>query len=378
MVHFMQKTDVIVVGGGLVGMAIAYGLACRDMTVRVIDEGDEAFRAARGNFGLVWVQGKGVGKPSYAQWTRNSAALWPMLAKDLFAETGVDVQLQQPGGYQLCLSDDEMVEETRRLHWLSNALGNYPFEELSRAELLKRLPGIGPEVVGACYSPMDGHVNPLKLLYALHAGAQRRGVILSAGRHVTDIMHSSTGFELRTSEERWKSEKLVLAAGLGNRILGSKVGLNIPVRPNRGQILVTERLERFLTVPTTYVRQTDEGTVQLGDSLESVGFNDLSTTSVMGELARRAVSCFPRLASVNVVRAWGALRVLSPDGYPIYQHSPVCPGAFAVTCHSGVTLAAVHARVIAPWIAGSTAPPELSEFSHDRFAAVDLEAAYVH
>src|SRR5471032_1659731 len=141
--------ETIVVGGGLVGLAVAYGLARAGQSVRLLDQGDVAWRAARGNFGLVWVQGKGYEMPAYARWTLESAAAWPRLAQDLLAETGINVQLRQPGGFLLCLEDAEFAEESRRLHWLREALdGNYRFEEVGPIELRRRLPGVGPEVVG--------------------------------------------------------------------------------------------------------------------------------------------------------------------------------------------------------------------------------------
>lgn len=365
----MQKTDVIIVGGGLVGMSIAYGLALLGRQVSVLDEGDDAFRAARGNFGLLWVQGKGYQMSPYAQWTRESVAQWPQLHASLHADTGIDVHLRQPGGFQLCLSDEEMAEESRRLLWLREALnGDYPFELLDPAQLRARLPGVGPAVVGGCYSPMDGHVNPLKLLRALYAACRMRGVKIINGHKVSAIGQHAAGFELRAGEQRWYADQLVLAAGLGNRALGAELGMDVPVRPCRGQILVTERLKPFLHYPTTYVRQTDEGTVQLGDSLESVGFDDNTSSEVMADIARRGVQCFPALEQVRLVRAWGALRVLSTDGFPIYEASQACPGAFVVSCHSGVTLAAAHVLQLAPWIAGELDALAVGPFSLQRFS----------
>ena len=96
----MVRSEYAVVGGGLVGMAIAYGLARIGKQVAVLDEGDDAFRASRGNFGLIWVQGKGASMPDYARWTRRGAALWPQLAAELNALTGVDVELSQIGGLE--------------------------------------------------------------------------------------------------------------------------------------------------------------------------------------------------------------------------------------------------------------------------------------
>ncbi|WP_460322972.1 NAD(P)/FAD-dependent oxidoreductase [Pseudomonas ogarae] len=372
----MQKTDAIVVGGGLVGMSIAYGLACLGRQVSVLDEGDDAIRAARGNFGLLWVQGKGYRMSPYAQWTRESVALWPRFAAALQADTGIDVHLRQQGGFQLCLSDVEMAEESHRLGWLRDAFaGDYPFELLDATQLRARLPGIGPDVVGGCFSPMDGHVNPLKLLRSLYAACQARGVKLINGHHIEAIDTGTKGFELRAGEQRWAARQVVLAAGLGNRTLGGRVGLDVPVQPNRGQILVTERLEPFLQYPTTYVRQTDEGTLQLGDSHESTGFDDGTGSQVMAAIARRAVQCFPRLGQVRLVRAWGALRVMSADGFPIYEMPQSCPGLSIVSCHSGVTLAAAHALRLAPWIAGEFDDPAVKPFGLHRF---NLQAEVRH
>jgi glycine/D-amino acid oxidase-like deaminating enzyme len=365
----MTATKVCVVGGGLVGMAIAYGLACAGKAVCLLDQGDVAWRAARGNFGLVWVQGKGYGLPAYARWTRESAALWPSLANDLLAQTGIDVQLRQPGGFQLCLDDAELAEEVRRLSWLREALGkDYRFEVLGLAELRRRLPGVGPTLSGACYSPDDGHVNPLLLLRALSTAMQGKGVQLITHADVQRIERCGEGYRLVGDRQAWIADRVVFAAGLGNRELAAQVGLNVEVRPNRGQILVTERIAPFLDYPTSYVRQTAEGSVQIGDSHESVGLDDGVSRGVMAELAQRAVRCFPRLEEVQVVRTWGALRVLSPDGYPIYQEASQAPGVFAITCHSGVTLAAAHAFALAPWIAGGPAPAELHAFNDQRFA----------
>ncbi|MDH3452432.1 MAG: FAD-binding oxidoreductase, partial [Gammaproteobacteria bacterium] len=88
-----MQTEFAVLGGGLVGMAIAHGLLRLGKQVTVFDEGDVAFRASRGNFGLIWVQGKGADMPDYARWTRRSAALWPEFAQLLREQTGVAIEL---------------------------------------------------------------------------------------------------------------------------------------------------------------------------------------------------------------------------------------------------------------------------------------------
>jgi glycine/D-amino acid oxidase-like deaminating enzyme len=359
--------DVLVLGGGLVGSAVAYGLAREGARVAVLDEDDGGFRASRGNFGLVWIQGKGYGLSPYARWSRSSATRWPSLAEALKNEAGIDVALRQPGGFHFCFSDAELAEREKRLSTLQDELGDYPYQILDAADLRARIPQIGPAVIGASYTPMDGHVNPLKLLRGLHTAMQARGVTLVSGERAERITPEAGGFVVHGKRGTYRAARVVLAAGLGNRTLAPFVGLNAPVAPNRGQVLVSERVAPFLDYPTINVRQTDEGSVQFGDSMEEVGFNDFTTTHVLADIARRGVRAFPMLQHVRLVRMWAALRVYSPDGFPIYDQSERHPGAFVVTCHSGVTLAAAHAMRIAPWVMGAPIPDELPSFSAQRF-----------
>ncbi|MBI3154175.1 MAG: FAD-binding oxidoreductase [Burkholderiales bacterium] len=371
----MSSSDVIVIGGGLVGTAVAYGLSRLGGNITLLDEGDDAFRASRGNFGLIWVHGKGRGAPHYARWTRESGRRWPTLAARLRDETGIDVQFEQPGGFHLCFSDAELEARSERLAAVRDEVGgDYPFEILERAALRERLPQVGPKVVGASYSPMDGDVNPLKLLRALHAACTQRGVVLKAGHGVERITHADGLFTAHGGGRQFRAPKLVLAAGLGNARLAGQVGLNAPVGPSRGQLIVTERTRKLLDHPTGHVRQTDEGSIQIGESVEDAGFDDSTTTSTLAELACRAVASFPMLGRLNVVRVWAALRVMTPDVCPIYQESTSCPGAYVVACHGGVTLAAAHAFRIAPWIDGAAAPDELGAFRGDRFPVADHPA----
>ena len=364
------KAEVTVVGGGLVGLAVALGLQDQGLNVAVVDEGDIALRASRGNFGLVWVQGKGDTCPEYARLSRLSAKLWQDFANGLAEHTGIDVQLSQIGGLYICLTEQELEQRRIMLEAMRDEQqGDYPFEVLDHDALKAKVPEIGPTVAGATHSPMDGHVNPLLLMRAMvQRFTDRNGQLITTGP-VTKIESNPGRFVVHSGDQVIESSRVVLAAGLGNRDLAPQVGLSAPVSPNRGQVLIAERVKHFLDYPTGHVRQTGEGTIQCGDSKEDVGLDTGTTTDVMAAIAHRAITMFPLLAKVRLIRSWGALRVMTPDGYPIYQQSEQYPGAFLVTCHSGVTLAAAHAGPIAEWIASGVADPSLSleTFHADRF-----------
>ncbi|MBI3147270.1 MAG: FAD-binding oxidoreductase [Betaproteobacteria bacterium] len=359
----LNQADVIIIGGGIVGTSIAWGLARRGTRVCVLDEGDEAFRAARGNFGLIWVQGKGAQSPSYATWTRRAALAWPDFATALQTETGIDLQHEQRGGFSLCLTETELNAACVTMQGIAESLdGAYEYELLEAEATRLALPAAGPAVRGSVYCPRDGQVSPQRLLRALFTALAARGATVQSGAAVLTIRATGEGFRVETAKGRYIAERIVLAAGLGNRWLAPLVGLEAPVAPQRGQVLITERVAPFLSHPTMQVRQTGDGTVQIGDTKEWVGFDDGITHGGIGNMAARAVACFPALASVKVVRTWGALRVMTPDGLPLYESSAEHPKAFLVTCHSGITLAANHAGPIADWILGGAGPAEIATF----------------
>ena len=363
--------DVAVVGGGLVGAAVGWGLARLGQRVAVLDEGDDAKRASRGNFALVWVQSKGLGMAEYAGWTVRSSNAWAGFADELKRETDVDVHFERPGGFHLALSEKELESRAQRLRRLHNQprMVGYETQILGAAEVRKMLPAIGPDVAGGSFCPLDGHVNSQKLLRALHTGLIRHGARYLPARRVEAIAPKGGGFRISTPGGELGAGKVILAAGNANMTLAPMVGLSAPMLPERGQIVVTERTEQFLRHPVVTVRQTDEGTVMIGDSKEEATDPKGMTLAINSVMAARAARMFPRLRRLNVVRTWSAIRVMTADGFPIYDQSTTAPGAFIVTCHSGVTLAANHALAIAPMIAQGALAPELEVFSARRFDA---------
>ena len=116
--------DVVVIGAGLVGAAVAYGLVCAGQRVALLDEDDATYRASRGNFGLVWVQGKGVGRPEYALWSRASSERWFALADALSEDCGLSPSYLRPGGVSVALSEDELGDLDSMLAGLRHAAGN--------------------------------------------------------------------------------------------------------------------------------------------------------------------------------------------------------------------------------------------------------------
>ncbi len=153
-----SRPEFAVVGGGLVGWSIAYGLARQGRRVVVHDEGDIALRAARGNFGQVWVQDKGAGVPEYHRLTRESAVRWSDLARGLRDASGIDAGLQQPGGFSFCFDAAAFEARARLMRRMQTEAGDFgfEFEMLDRGSLDRRLsggPALGPKTARASMPP---------------------------------------------------------------------------------------------------------------------------------------------------------------------------------------------------------------------------------
>ncbi len=365
----VHGADYLIVGGGIVGLSVGFGLLQAGYRVILVDESDTALRASRGNFGLIWVQGKGISLPAYAQWTQQSAALWPEFARQVEYYSETALCLDQRGGLSYYLTDESLDQAIREYSALAAQLvDDYPFEKLNPAALRRAEPHIGERVAGAILHHQDGHVNPLKLLAGLSVAFRRLGGEVIAGCHVDQIEINDAGVRLvHQGKTLCSGGEVVLCAGLGAGHLGPQLGFNAPVRAQRGHILITAKLPPLMNRPSDVIRQVDDGGVQIGASAEEVGPDDREMLGVSARLAKDAITLFPALAKANLVRSWAALRIMSPDGYPIYQQSSQYPGAWFVTCYSGVTLAAAHAMILPQWILSANEPPDLSAFSEDRF-----------
>lgn len=365
----ISDQDLVIIGAGLVGSALAWGLARLGQRPLLLDGEDLSHRASRANFALIWVQGKGLGAPHYARWTMKAAQLWPRFAAELKETSGIDVALRQRGAFTFALTENEFENAKADTETVARELGNDDAAHslLNHSQTAKMVPAIGNAVVGSIYSPLDGDVNSLRLFRALHVGMVNLGAIYEPHCDVTKIIPQSTGFLLKGLWGEVYAQRVILAAGTGNSRLAQMVGIDAPTTRSKGQILVTEKCAPFFPYTSATLRQADEGGVMIGDSQETHTNSITTNQDISVVLADRAIQTFPCLGSVNVIRSWAGFRVKTPDGLPIYQQSEKYPGAYVAMCHSGVTLAANHALIIADQIAAHRGHLADHAFSAGRF-----------
>ena len=265
----MGQSDITIIGGGVVGLSVALGLLRAGHAVTVLDGADCDFRASQGNFGLIWLQGKGADFAPYARWTAQAVAAWPDFAALLQQASGVDVALSQPGGYEFFTDASELADFTAGLVRQQAHLGTPAHEVLTGDDLRREISGIGQGVIGASFCARDGHVNPLRLLRALRIAVAKLGGQFLSDATVTKVAPASGGgFDLTlVNGARRGAGKLVLCAGLGSSQLAARLGFAAHIRPQRGELLITEKLADLLPFLSSTIRQVDEGGLQIGCGL---------------------------------------------------------------------------------------------------------------
>ena len=160
-----------------------------------------------------------------------------------------------------------------------------------------------------------------------------------------------------------------MAAGLGAQKLAVQFGLDFPVRPQRGQVLVSQRMPRVMGLPASTLRQTADGTFLVGATKENIDFDDGTSLSAAKQLAQNALRITPMLKNINVMRHWAGLRVMTPDGAPVYHFGE---NASAAACHSGITLAPIHARLFVDRLLTDSKDTRLDAFNPRRFSEEKL------
>ena len=335
--------DVVIVGGGVTGAAVGYGLAKRGVKTCLVDAVPTFSRASRANMGLIWCQSKALGCPQFVRWGFASSRAYGKLAAELKELSGIDTGYAPTGGIIPCLGEAELEARAQFIEKLRAETedGTYPASVLSRKELEGMLPKVpfGPEVSGGIWSDMDGYVDPLHLMFAFRKSFVRLGGTLFAGERVSEVKPSGKGYT-------------VVCGG-----------------PKKSRVMLRERPPAdVLPIPLLGIARTFGGTVMIGAAHENMGMDRRLTPEVLAANAQWAVRVWPELERKRILRFWTGLRVWPKDAYPIYDRIPGHENAFVFAMHSAVSLAAILEQALPDYVMGKPLPPDGAIFGLSRFA----------
>ncbi|MBX5492458.1 MAG: glycine oxidase ThiO [Chloroflexi bacterium] len=364
--------DVAIVGGGIIGCAIAWHLARAGARVTVVERGQVGAEASSAAAGMLAPLAEGITPGPFLDLLLASLARYPALADALRDEAGIDIELRTDGLLRLALTEQEAGVYRAALEW-QRARG-LPVQWLSASELRALVPAASPAALGAVLSLAEHQVNAPRLTAALATAAARRGVallertpahgLLRQGQRVTGV---------RLANRALTAGHVVLAAGAWAGELAAWIDRPVPVAPVRGQMLAlrpaTPLFAHTLYGPRGYLVPKLDGTVYVGATVEEAGFDCRVTAAGLAQLLELAVRLAPPLADATFVRAWAGLRPGSPDHQPILGPVPGLEGVSLAVGHfrNGILLAPITGELLAQHVLGQPTTLPLAPFSLARF-----------
>lgn len=397
-----RSPDMVVIGGGVIGCAVAYYAAKRGLRVTLVDQPKRG-RATSASAGGLWPLGESIGlgcgvifykaqlakgaapegghgpaqlPRAFLDFALQSNEMFPALAEELREVGGIDFEFERTS--LLFLMYDEADVAFAKPLWQDCPCGRSLIDWLTPEELARAEPAITHEARGALRFNGDDQVNPYRLADAFRAAARALGATLHTHTEVTGLRTRSgrvTGVE--TAGGVLPCDLVVNAAGAWAAQVGRMAGLEIPVYPVRGQIVGTEALPEVLSacISTTdcYLAQKVHGEIIIGSTTEEVGFDVGVTPSAIRNLAAGAVRAVPFLEEVAVKRVWSGLRPGSPDELPILGPVAGLQGYLNACGHfrTGILNAPLTGLITAELAGGDPTSFPIEPFLLSRFASAN-------
>ncbi|MEU6820028.1 FAD-binding oxidoreductase [Streptomyces atriruber] len=373
----------MIVGAGVVGAACAYYATRAGLHVTVIDRGPVAGGTTGAGEGNLLVSDKEPGPE--LELALHSAALW----RDLAAELPSLIEYETKGGVVVA-STEPTLDALRRFAAEQGQAGveatEVPADRLADLE-----PHLAPGLAGGFHYPQDAQVQPaLAAAHLLRAAADAGRLTVRLGEEVTAVLTGAKGEVrgVRTRRGEVCAPNVLNAAGTWGGQLARLAGLELPVLPRRGFVLVTEPLPRVVRhkvysaeyvadvasgsaalQTSAVVEGTPAGPVLIGASRERVGFDRTLSVEVLRRLAGQAVRLFPALAQVRAIRTYAGFRPYLPDHFPAIGPDPRLPGLLHACGHegAGIGLAPATGALIAAMLTDGELPLDPAPFAPDRF-----------
>ena len=381
--------DVIIVGGGIIGCSTAWQLSKLGKKVLVVERKDVASGSAGATDGVVGYHTKKPGPQ--LDLAVQSIAMFKTLSEELgmVIEYGLEAGGMQP------VEDKEqwdmlaaMAEEQRK--------SGVDIHMISTEEARKIEPNLSPDIYGALYSPTGGKVNPMRMTIAFSRAAKKLGAEFLFKTEVTGfLIEDGRAVGVKTDKGEFRAPAIVNAAGSWAGKVAALAGLDMPIKPRKGQLAVTEPIGPYLTATvqcalyniikfrpeavkdqaalrlgaSLSIEQQEDGSMIIGGTREFVDYEEENTFEAIETMMKRAMRFFPALKDVSVVRFFSGFRPYTPDGLSLMGEVKTLPGFYMAAGHEGdgIALSPITGKLMAELIATGKTSYDISMFSPNRF-----------
>jgi len=349
--------DIVIAGGGVIGLTIARALALRGVRdVCLVERGRLGTEASWAAAGMLLPQVEADAADEFFNLACQSRDLYPAFAAALREETGIDVELDTTGTLYLALTEHDQEEIEKRYEWQTRA--GFAVERLSGAEARELEPCISESTLGALRFPKDIQVENRRLLSALANSVTKLGVDITTETIVDSLIiegHRVRG--VQTSRGSISCPTVVIAAGTWSSFIKSAP---LPaIEPIRGQMICLEakpQLTRHVIYsPRGYIVPRQDGRLLAGSTSEHAGFAKCVTAGGIATILRNALEISPAISSLPVIDTWAGLRPRAADGLPVIGPCGEIDGLFCATGHyrNGILLAPLTGELISEAIVSS-------------------------
>lgn len=375
-----MNSDVLIIGGGIIGLAIARELHKKGVPkITILERGAIGKEASHAAAGMLAPHAETDKLDDFFFFCDESNKLYPNFAAELFDETGVDIELDREGTLYLAFTETDAKEIRNRFKWQKGA--GLQVEHLSAQETRQAEPFVSPDVRESLFFPNDWQVENRQLVHALQKFAELNDIKIRENTEVTRLLTENgkiTGAE--TDTEKFFAGKVILATGAWTSFIKTEDFAMLQVKPIRGQMIAFHTAKRLfqkvIYSPRGYLVPRFDGRVLAGATMEDVGFDRNTTESGINFLHENALEIAPSLVNLEVAEEWAGLRPFAADGLPILGSFPSVENLFLATAHyrNGILLAPLTAKILAENIIEKKDSNYLRVFSPNRFAPNGLRS----
>ncbi len=369
-----HNTDVLIVGAGIIGSAIAYNLSKRGIDVMVVDRAETGSQASSAAAGLLAPLGPLSGPGPFADLLLTSLSLFPALVPELEAASGLQLGYEQTGTLRIVRAPKYIPHLKKRLEaWQPLGL---TMHWLTGDEARQQEPFLTPDVSAAIYAPEEAQIQASRITQAFALAASQLGARFSAYTEAIDIKHAGntiTGIQTRQGNII-NCAHLILATGCWAAEYAKWLNITLPVSPVKGQIISLQKalppLKHIIFGESLYIAPKQEEII-VGATKENVGFDTQVIDKGSFWLKDTARRLIPTIQQAALLSAWAGLRPGTPDRQPILGPAPGWKNVTLAAGHNGVgiILSAITGQTIAELVATGHRPEIIRPFSVERFQA---------
>lgn len=386
----MRDADVIIVGGGIMGCSIAWQLGKRGKKVLILEKNDVAAGSAGATDGVVGYHTKQPGPQL------DLAVQSIQMFNDIQKELGDEIEFDfSAGGLQP--AEDQLQYDLLNEIATRQRESGIDIHMISAEEACSLEPQLAEDIAGALYCPTSGKINPLNLTMAYARAAKKEGAVIQTETNVTGfIIEDGQVKGVHTDKGDYYSDVIVNAAGSWAGKIGELAGLELPIKPRKGQLAVTEPVGFFMKATVQCARyniikfwpdrikdervlrlgaslsieQTENGGMIIGATREFAGYEKENTFEAIDVMMKRAIRFFPGLENIDVIRFFSGLRPYTPDGLPLLGETAKLKGFYVAAGHEGdgIALSPITGKLLAELITEGKASYNIDTFSPNRFA----------